>query len=344
MGDLYSEICKVENLLSAWEKVKAKGSTGGIDNVSIDIFEKNLDANLKQLSGALASLRYIPEPYKELKIPKDENEFRSLSLPTIRDKIVQQSTKEVIEPILGEEFLDVSYAYRTGKGALKAINRVRHLITNEKRGWVTLCDIDSYFNNIDHELLFSALSQKIQDEELLMLIRLWVKMGKVDKRMRWKDTTKGIPQGSVVSPLISNFYLQPFDELMVKKQYGYVRYADDFVIISYSESEAYRTLETTKRFLRNHLKLHLNPTVEVKRVETGFEFLGILFKGSELTITDDKVRELKERISLPLTINNASQDVIRELTETVTGIGRYYRNIISEEILEELDVWLVDCL
>lgn len=116
IGGLYDKICKVENLLSAWTKVKEKGSFGGIDKVTIESFESELDRNIGELSEQLTSYHYIPEPYQEIKIPKDDNEFRSLSLPTIKDKIVQQAVKDLIEPIFDKEFLDVSYAYRANKG------------------------------------------------------------------------------------------------------------------------------------------------------------------------------------------------------------------------------------
>ncbi len=210
--DLYIQLCNQQNLINAWEKIKTKGSACGIDKVTIEIFEKDLDKNLKVLLEQLNYYRYIPEPYHEIKIPKDENEFRSLSLPTIKDKIVQQAVKDIIEPIICKDFLDCSYAYREDKGPVKAINRVMHLINNEKREWVTLCDIDKYFDNIDHDLLFSMLAEKVNDEKLLSLIHLWIKMGKVDSRMIWKDTVEGIPQGSIISPLLSNFYLHSFEQ------------------------------------------------------------------------------------------------------------------------------------
>jgi len=106
---------------------------------------------------------------------------------------------------------------------------VFHLLTNEKRGWVTICDIDNYFDEIRHDILFPLLAEKIDDKEFLCLIRLEVKMGRVDRRLRWKDTIKGVPQGSIISPLLSNLYLHPLDKMMVERRFGYVRYADDFI-------------------------------------------------------------------------------------------------------------------
>jgi len=340
--ELYKEIYRIENLLSAWTKVKAKGSAGGIDKVTIETFEVDLDKNIKDLSEKLSSYHYIPEPYQEIRIPKDDNEFRSLGLPTIKDKIVQQAVKDIIEPILNREFLDVSYAYRANKGPARAIGRVIHLITNEKREWVTLCDIDRYFDFIDHELLFSMLSERIKDDKLLPVIRLWVKMGKIDEKMRWRDTIQGIPQGAILSPLLSNLYLHPFDRMMVEMQFGYIRYADDFIILSHTEGEAYRALKDTKWFLEKKLKLNLNPGSSVKKIHEGFEFLGILFKGSDITVSKEKMAELKERIGEAIDIKKEKS--LKDLIETIEGIGRYYGKILSQDILEELDDWIIDCL
>ena len=342
MDSLYDKICQVENLLSAWAKVKEKGSAGGIDKVTIETFEVDLDRNLRELSEQLSTYHYIPEPYQEIKIPKDDNEFRSLSLPAIKDKIVQQAVKDLIEPILEKEFLDVSYAYRANKGPARAIARVTHLIVNEKREWVTICDIDSYFDTIDHEILFQMLAEKIKDEKLLPIIRLWVKMGKVDRKLKWKDTVRGIPQGSIISPLMSNLYLHPFDRMMVDRKFGYVRYADDFIILNRTEEEAYRALEDTKSFLQKNLKLNLNPGGSVKRVQEGFEFLGILFKGQEKTISKEKMSELKGRINNA--INFKMSKTPQTLIETIDGIERYYGRILSQDIIEELDDWMIACL
>ncbi len=340
--ELYKEVCKIENLLSGWSKVKEKGAAGGIDSVTIESFESDLEKNIKELAEQLSSYHYIPEPYQEIKIPKDDNEFRSLSLPTIKDKIVQQAVKDIIEPILDREFLDVSYAYRQNKGPVKAICRVSHLILNEKREWVTLCDIDKYFETINQDMLFFMLSERIKDDKLLPLIRLWVKMGKVDEKMRWKDADRGIPQGSIVSPLLSNLYLHPFDKMMVEKRFGYVRYADDFIILSLTEEEAYRALKDTKWFLEKKLKLKLNPGSTIRKVEEGFEFLGIHFRGAEKSISKEKMDELRERIDGVIDLGN--RKTLKNFTETIEGISRYYGRILSQGILEELDEWIEECL
>jgi len=337
---LYEKICSTEALISAWHKIKQKGSAGGIDEISIEKFENHLSENIEELSYLLSNNRYIPEPYKEIKIPKNEKEFRTLSLPTIRDKIVQQAVKEVIEPILDKEFIIQSFAYRPQKGPLRAIEAVKNLIFSQKRSWATICDINSYFDTIDHKILFSLLAERIKDERILSLIRLWVKMGRVDDRLHWKDIKVGIPQGSIISPILANLYLHPFDKLMIEKRFGYIRYADNFIILSYSETEAKKALRIAKSFLKKRLHLKLNPDYQIKNISEGFNFLGIFFNLDGISLSEKKFSELKEKILNAI----KTTPFPKKLCETLEGINRYYAKLIPQNILEELDKWLTDNL
>lgn len=341
MSNLYNEICKIENLLSAWMYIKGKGSTGGIDGVSIEMFEKDSENNLNLLSQELIAKRYIPLPYKEIKIPKDDNEFRSLSLPSIKDKIVQQAIREIIEPVLEREFLNVSYGYRKNKGPGKAILRVTHLINNEKRQWLTNCDIDKYFDTIHHNTLFNMLSEKLKDNEIVTLIRCFIKMGKVDTCMKWVDSAKGIPQGNILSPLLSNLYLHPLDKMMAERNYGYIRYADDFIVLSKTEREAYSALSNIRWFLKNKIHQQLNPNALVKHIESGFEFLGITFKENEKIISEKKLTEIKDKIKHA--IETDTMESVEKTSETINGVANYYGQILGQQYLEDFDEWIVQC-
>ena len=191
---IYVRASLIDNLLTAWQRIKLKDSAGGIDRVTVAMFEKNLDQNISQLSVELKAGKYIPLPYKEFSIPKDENEFRNISLPAVRDKIVQETVRNLINPLFEKDFSDASYGYRTGKGALKAIGRVRHLMESEHRYWLVSCDIDSYFDNIPHEKLLSVVSKKINEQDILRMLETWIKMGKVNNNLKWRDQLKGIPR------------------------------------------------------------------------------------------------------------------------------------------------------
>ena len=149
MSSLYEQIILTENLQSAWQTVKAKGSAGGIDKVSIDMFDQQAGTYLDLLQQQLTDNTYIPEPYKTFFIPKNDSEFRKLGLPCVKDKIIQTAARHLIEPIFERDFLNVSYAYRAAKGPVKAINRVQNRILAEHRDWVLLADIDNYFDTIN---------------------------------------------------------------------------------------------------------------------------------------------------------------------------------------------------
>lgn len=236
--DLYDKLCDIQNLSEAWQQVKSKGAAGGLDNVSIQSFKSVAGKELHNLRNELITGTYIPIPYKKVSIEKSNKEYRHLGLLSVRDKIVQQTIYNLIYPIVDKELSSSLYAYRQGKGAVKAIKRVMHIVHQEKFTHVISCDIKKYFDNINHEILFTMLNDIIFDRQLLDIISLSVKMGRVKSGNRWEDVLAGVPQGGIIAPLLANFFLTPFDNLILASQYGYVRYADDFVIFTRDIDEA----------------------------------------------------------------------------------------------------------
>ncbi len=332
---LLSKVCGIDQLNLAWQKVKAGGSAGGIDLVSIADFEKSAGDLLRELSDALATGAYIPEPYKTVFIPKDRHDFRQLGLLSIRDKVVQQAVCLVIQPLLEPGFLNVSYGYRPGKGPLKAVQRVKHLINYEKCIWAGICDIDNYFDNVSHQLLFERLEKKIRSPGITALIRLCITMGSVDGNLKWSDKDRGLPQGGVLSPLLSNFYLHPFDVFVTRKTKGFVRYADDFIILTPSRQEAIALLHAIPAYLENMLQLHLNEKVECISVKAGFEYLGLWFVDKKVTLSKGKKERLSEKIRLSLLKNE--RHLTEKLNETLDGMAIYYGKLLPREDLEALD-------
>lgn len=341
-GDLYRQLYLRDNLLQAWQTIKAKGSSGGIDGVSVELFDENAENNLQQLQDELAAGRFVPRPYKTVDIPKSEGEKRRISLMSIRDKIVQQAARGVLEPILDRMFLDVSYAYRAGKNTRKAIGRVHHMLINEKREWLVSCDIDAYFDSINHDRLMSMLASRINDKDLLALIRVWLRMGRVNRDLKWSDSTVGIPQGGIISPLLSNFYLTPFDRFCVDNKYGLVRYADDFVILARSKDEAQKALDGVRAFLLGKLGLRLNEGHHVRNVSQSFQFLGLVFHGTERGITDAKLASIQDKIRQAVARDAMKTD--QSVQETLQGIGAYYGMILPQRFLEPMDEALFTAL
>ena len=292
---LFNSVCNLETLYSAWLRVKEKNTTGGIDFKTVSEYTVALDKNLDELSRQLMSGNYIQQPYREVMIPKNETEKRRLGLLTVNDKIVQTAVSFVITPIIERGFLKVSYAYRQNKGAVKAINQVRHLITNKRYTWLVSCDIDNFFDTVPHDALFGKLSAYLKSPGVLELIRMFVKMGRVDRHYKWKDNRKGIPQGGVVSPLLANFYLYLLDKAMVDGDYGFVRYADDFIILGRSEDEAKKALNEATTIITKQLGLGLNEEGKVIPVNQGFEFLGIFFNNGQIDLSEKKYKRLVQK-------------------------------------------------
>jgi len=345
---LFPKIYEIKNLWQAWNRIKRKGSVGGIDNVSIEIFERKLEHNLKEINQSLQRETYIPEPTKRILIPKDNlKENRKIAIPTIKDKIVQEATRSIIEPPFNSIFIDSSFAYRPNRGPQKAIYKVEHYI-KEGNIWIATFDIDDFFDSINHKLLMRLISNKIWEKEILRLIELWLKMGVIEKN-KWVDLSVGIPQGGNISPLLSNIYLHQFDKEMKNRGYNIIRYADNFICMEKTKRDIINVFRDAIEFLKKGLLLNINSNSKsISNIHNGFIFLGFLFKDWKKTIADEKIEKIKTKISKLLKDGNNSQDTIDKLNESIIGWKRYYEigevdeqfkfldNILFEELKDYL--------
>lgn len=337
---LYEQLSSFELLQSAWLEVKAKGSAGGIDKISIDNFELVAEEQLKELASELAFETYTPKPYLQIYIHKNASEFRMLGLLSIRDKVVQEAIRFLIEPILEKTFLDVSYAYRHDKGAVKAINRVKHILEHEKKYWAVSCDLHSYFDNIPHVILFTKLREIIKDEKLVHLIELCTKMGRITGGMKWEDCKAGVPQGAVISPLLANLYLTELDALMLEKHNGFVRYADDFVVLCNTKEHAEAAYRLLQKLLIDKLKLSFNEEKkQIANISSGFDFLGIHFNEKGISLSDKKRIRLKEKIADAINFDQGA--LTEKFEETIQGIENYYARILHYRQLSDLDELII---
>lgn len=343
MNSLFDRIIDPVNLETAWQIVKKKGSRGGIDKDTVQSFDQNSSDQLRIIRQQLIDNTYVPEPYQSIYIPKKNNEFRKLGLPCIKDKIVQSATRLVIEPLFEKTFSNVSYGYRPGKGPVKAIHRVQNRIDAEKFDWVTIADIDNFFDTIDPEILFSRLDSFLRDEKLVAMIKLWVKIGSLNFKFHYSKYMEGVPQGCILSPLLSNFYLSSFDNFMVSKKYGLVRYADDFVILTNSETNAFQALKDARQFLEKELNLSLNKKFVVKKVQNKFEFLKIQFTGSLTSISDEKLNDICQKIEKSIVFFKGKPDS-EKILQTLTGISNYYGKLVPQAILENIDEFISNAI
>lgn len=270
--ELWKTICSHQNLRQAWNKVKSNKGGPGIDRVTIEDFGQNLDENLSMLFDQLENGNYTPLPVQRIYIRKDDGNRRSIGISAVRDRVVQQSLHLVLSPIFDDGFSDCSFAYRPGRSCLDALGRIEALI-NDGFTWVLDGDIESFFDSIDHDLLMGFVAERISDNNILKLIEDLIKVG-IFEDMSLRHEYLGISQGSVISPLLANLYLNRFDQEIVAKGYHLIRYADDFIVLEKSQEMVAKALTDITDVLRT-LKLNLNEKkTKLIHAEKGFVFLG----------------------------------------------------------------------
>lgn len=338
----YRQICDFDALSMAWREVMRKGKAGGVDKVQVGVFKEQANSHLEELQRELTEKTYAPEPYLSIQIPKKNDEKRRLGLLTVRDKIVQQAVLSLIEPLLDREFVGCSYGYRQGKGPVKAVKRVWHCIRHEHRFWLCKLDFDNFFDNLGHDLLEKKLARYLPDADLVSLVMLCVKMGRVNKRLDWEHVSKGVPQGALLSPLLSNLYLHDMDAWIARRTSGYVRYADDFVLLARNHRAAQEMRKEVEDFIQKHLSLPLNEGKEIIPIEKGFEYLGITFYKNHYTLSEEKKGSMKDKITKAVSLESGALPSLFQ--ETAQGIARYYGQVLPPEQLRFLDEHLLDCL
>lgn len=333
METLFRKLCQTRTLLLAWKTVKQKGSSGGVDGVSIDEYDQDIGSHITQIQNELKSGDWKPQPYLRISIPKKEDEKRQLGLLCIKDKIVQQALKIILEPRFERVFVKNSFGYRPDKGHTKAIKFARFCLQNKQYPIILRLDIDNYFDNINHEILFRRLKPIIPDEEVLRLVRLCVQIGRVNKKFQWEEQSVGVAQGSVISPILANYYLHSFDQFVLSRTNMYVRYADDFIILCKNNEDAELLLKTCSDYLQNRLLLRLNDPV-IGETKNGFEFLGVRLTNSSISISKEKQTKLEMRIR---ELSWVDTSFSKEGLKSLDGIHNYYAPLLPDYYLTLFD-------
>jgi RNA-directed DNA polymerase len=320
----YSLIDKVHperTLSAAFSQVAANQGAPGVDHVTITMFGDPLDEELTKLSEHLRTGTYRPQAIRRHYIPKPgSQEKRPLGIPTVRDRVVQTALRMGIEPIFEHEFAEHSYGFRPNRGCKDALHRVDELL---KAGYIYIVDADlkSYFDTIPHDPLMALVGQKVSDGWVLNLIEMFLKQGVLDGLKEWTPET-GSPQGAVISPLLSNIYLNPLDHLMAQRGFEMVRYADDFVILCRSPEEAAQALAVVQDWTAGAgLTLHPTKTKIIDATDGAFEFLGYRFEGSRRYPRAKSLQKLKDtiRAKTKRTSGQCLRAIIAAINPTLRG-------------------------
>lgn len=317
------EVIKPAMLYAAWEKVLSNQGVGGVDHESLEDFELSLEQNLTSLANEVRYGTYRPLPLLRVEIDKPSGGKRPLSIPTIRDRVLQTAISLVLTPAFEEEFESVSFAYRRGRSVKQAVNLIERL-RDKGFKWVVDADIHRYFDEVDHQLLMEEVKKLITDEGILMLIQQWLDAVIVDGNQRYR-LTKGIPQGSPLSPLLANLYLDHLDETLLDNNYRLVRYADDFIVLCKSAEKANDALELTQAVLSD-LRLSFNKRkTRVVDFNEGFHFLGVQFIRS---------LAIKSKEQTPQTFFKVAEEVEGHLAEATPEPALIKHQTIKSEVPE----------
>jgi group II intron reverse transcriptase/maturase len=358
---LIDKVYKRKNLEMAWDRVEANRGSGGVEGQSLEAFGQQLGSELNRLQTELKEEAYQPQPVRQVQIPKagKPGEFRTLGIPTIYDRVCQQALLNRLEPIFEPVFDDANFGYRRGRSTKDALRKVWKEIESG-REWIVDADLKDFFGSVDHEKLLTLVAQRVADGRVLRLIKAMLKAGSYGQG-RLFPSERGTPQGGVVSPLLSNILLTPFDREMRRRGYQRTRYADDWVITCKSVAEARAAVAAALRILKQ-LGVVLHPQkTRIVHVQQGFEFLGYKIKrGKALRLPASKIRSqarsgalyaypreksicrfkdqvrqrTKRRVPLP------TRELIAELNPVLRGWGEYYKRAHVRNLFHQLDGWV----
>jgi RNA-directed DNA polymerase len=346
---MIEQIVSKGNINEAVKQVMANQGLSGVDGMSVKALPRYIQTHEQHMAQEVVSGNYLPPAILGVEIPKANGKMRLLGIPTVVDRVLQQAVYQVIYSKFELEFSEHSYGFRPQKNAHQAVQQAQQYI---HAGYVHIVDIDlkSFFDEVDHVLLLQLLYKKVTCPPTLRLIRKWLTApiqikGKLIKR------TKGVPQGSPLSPLLSNIMLHELDKELERRGLRYVRYADDFSIYTKSKRAARRAGNNIFQFLRDKLKLPINREKSGIRKPVQFQLVGHQFvptykKGEQgkyqLVVKEKKWQELKRELkavtkkTAPISLTER----INKLKEIQRGWINYFRMCNIQSKLKELDSWL----
>jgi group II intron reverse transcriptase/maturase/CRISPR-associated endonuclease Cas1 len=323
-----SEIVTVKSLKQAYAQVSK--SSVGLDRVSVELFEEDLNASLQEIVDEIHNRRYVPEPLSRIYVPKEHGtQLRPLGIGSLKDKIVQKAIAVELSLHFDKNFSDKSYGYRPNKSTLKAIARVKDYIS-KGAVYVYRLDIENFFESIPHAKLLDLLATHIADASLRQMIAMFLKNGSF-QRYRYIEHFEGIHQGDPLSPLLANLYLNQLDWFWENNGIGFVRFADDSVLFAHEQKHLAHIVTITTQYLRT-LSLLPNPQKShiYHAIKEGFDFLGVHFKGWQTSIAKPKLESIIAKQNEIIKSIHPFSDMTEKLNDHLTGLNRYYYKIIEE--------------
>src|SRR2546425_1059877 len=339
--DLRERVLAAETLRKAWHQVKANHGAPGVDGMTIEDFPAFAREHWASIRQAVRAETYQPSPVRRTEIPKRHGQGkRLLGIPTVVDRVIQQALAQVLGPIFDPRFSASSFGFRPGRSAHQAVKQIQGYI---KLGYKVAVDVDlaKFFDRVNHDALMARVARKVRDKALLRLIGQYLRAGVLVGECL-QPTETGVPQGSPLSPLLSNIVLDDLDKELERRGHRFARYCDDFLIVVHSQRAGERVKASLARFLRQHLKLEINETKSTVGPTNECTFLGFTFHGTRIYWSHEAFQDFRYRLR-KLTGRSWGVSLayrISKLNEYIRGWIHYFGLSQYYRPLPELDAWL----
>lgn len=339
--NLMERVCDRDNLNRAYKRVKANRGAPGIDGMTVHKLAGWIKEHKTELIQSLLEGSYKPQAVRGVDIPKASGGTRQLGIPTVVDRLVQQAFLQVLEPLLDPTFSDSSYGFRRGRNAHQALHRAAEYV-GEGRNVVVDFDISKFFDRVNHDVLMARLARHVSDKRVLRIVRRYLEAGILRDGVCVRRY-EGTPQGGPLSPLLANLLLDDLDKELERRGHRFCRYADDCNIYVRTFRAGERVMASMVRFLKERLRLQVNPEKSAVAYVWERQFLGYrLLSGGRLGIAPRSLKRAKQRIraitrrsrGIPL------QQMICEVNAFVTGWVTYFRFAACQTYLKRLDEWI----
>lgn len=340
---LMEAICAPGNLKRALRKVCENQGSPGVDGMPVAKLPAYLGDHWTQIRSQLLAGSYKPRPVKRVEIPKPGGGRRKLGIPTVLDRLVQQAILQVLQPQWGPTFSEHSYGFRPHRDAHQAVARAQEIVA-QGYGWVVDIDLEQFFDRVNHDRLMARVAERVADKRLLKLIRAFLNAGILEDGLV-KPTEEGTPQGSPLSPLLSNLVLDELDRELERRGLRFVRYADDCNIYVGSERAGQRVMKSVSDFITRRLRLKVNPAKSAVAKPSSRKFLGFSLSDGpppKRLIAKEALKRFRRRV-VELTGRNRGislKRMIEELSEYLTGWGNYFGFCERRTDLRDLDSWI----
>jgi RNA-directed DNA polymerase len=342
--NLFEEILQRENLLEALRRVEQNKGAPGVDGMTVEQVRDYLKEHWPRIREELLNGAYQPQPVRKVEIPKPDGKgTRTLGIPTVLDRFIQQALLQGLQPIFDPTFSDASFGFRPGRGTHQAVLRARAHVA-EGFDWVVDLDLEKFFDRVNHDVLMARVARRVKDKRVLLMIRRFLQAGMMDGGLV-SPRKEGTPQGSPLSPLLSNVLLDELDKELEERGHRFVRYADDCNVYVKSEAAGQRVLASLERFLSTRLRLKVNRDKSAVARPWERKFLAYTLsrnKKPKLKVSPQAVKRLKAKLRKMLSSGRgrAPAQVIAWVNPVLRGWREYFRLVEVKSIFGELDEWI----